>query len=1364
MATISLRAYYSEIESMIERGRTKDAVIHCRQILKFYPKSIDTYRLLGKAYLEAQRFSEGADVLQRVLSAVPDDFVSQIGLSIIREDEGNLDAALWHMERAFEAQPSNKAVQDELRRLYGRRDGVQPSKIRLTRGALVRMYARGDLFQQAIAEARMALVEQPDRVDIELILARMYYLSNQKISATEICNRLLTKLPFCYEANKILIEILPGTARQDDVEVYKRRLFDLDPYLEFTPPGALSSIEAPEESVMVEALELDEARLAAEHPELAGDEEERLPDWLAALESREAPADELSQIMDRGLKVTGIAESLSKSTQPGDPIPNEEEQIPVWMKDAGWQPAEDVREEAANIPEEVADEIASEAEIPEWLQSIAPGEETPGLFGTVESSEDEEDTRWLESILEGEVPEGEALESLEAETPAEVEPVSEEIIGLDLGIPIGEVIHPLEEIASLEAEPEPFENAASIEQYETEVAKEPVPDWLASMAAMDAGSETEEPAEELAPDNEWLKSLAEEKAPLSEVEFTRDDAEQPLEIEPKPAEEAVEGIVEVKIDTDWLKRLPIEEETGTEATPEVEETVLASEFEPETSLEPGEFQEAEAIEEVKIDTDWLNKLGVDEEVPGEMVSSEQQIEVPPETEPQFPQAAEKESGEEFKITTDWLKSLPEDKEEELPSEEEVPTLEEVTEGEGEETVESEAFAADADFLKRLAMEEAGAAEIEPVSLVEEPFEVGEGLPEEAAIEELTSGTDWLKELAREEGSAAELSSPEIEAESIEVEPLELEGEQVNLEEVAADADWLSRLPLDQEVPSEGEPEPVANGPVEEGPLEQVEETLEELPEIEPESVEIPEAVFEETPLPQPLTAEQFLSEIEKAVPPEADATQPARITPPPFGGEPVEEFLARLEEPEAIQPEVKEDLEEFTGLEEKLTSDEIGLTTAELEEILPEVVTDNNLDRSIDAEIPEWLKESLEIEAVEALAPSEEEAPGLEGIPGAFTSKTPEDLAFEEIMAATEEEITEETTGLEQMLTAVEELPVEEPELLEEDLTVPEVLSLEGLTPSQEPLSEPEMLSQAEELAAEEEFVKALDWGETAEVETFEAPAEPFEATEALPDEIAEAAKLEVEERQALLGWLAEDLAETESELEEEEDLTFEPPVREETEWIKEETLAEPVEPVVSSESAEAETEPTGEIEPQELPDWLMALAEEEEPQPVVVEPKEEAVPEWLKDLEEEPEVEGTAIEQPFMEEQPAPVVEESPQVAEWSFEAEETPAETTVEDTSPVRVSEPPSAKTTTISESSDLYHAQAAMNAHDLETALSHYNQLIERDESLDDIIHDLRDALYHYPVDISIWQALGDAYMRSNRLQDALDAYTKAEELMR
>jgi cytochrome c-type biogenesis protein CcmH/NrfG len=63
-----------------------------------------------------------------------------------------------------------------------------------------------------------------------------------------------------------------------------------------------------------------------------------------------------------------------------------------------------------------------------------------------------------------------------------------------------------------------------------------------------------------------------------------------------------------------------------------------------------------------------------------------------------------------------------------------------------------------------------------------------------------------------------------------------------------------------------------------------------------------------------------------------------------------------------------------------------------------------------------------------------------------------------------------------------------------------------------------------------------------------------------------------------------------------------------------------------------------------------------------------------------------------------------------------------------------------------------------------LEKYNILIQAKQMLPDVINDLREALYRFPVDVNLWQALGDAYARSGQLNDALDAYTKAEELLR
>ncbi len=79
-------------------------------------------------------------------------------------------------------------------------------------------------------------------------------------------------------------------------------------------------------------------------------------------------------------------------------------------------------------------------------------------------------------------------------------------------------------------------------------------------------------------------------------------------------------------------------------------------------------------------------------------------------------------------------------------------------------------------------------------------------------------------------------------------------------------------------------------------------------------------------------------------------------------------------------------------------------------------------------------------------------------------------------------------------------------------------------------------------------------------------------------------------------------------------------------------------------------------------------------------------------------------------------------------------------------------------------LKQAHIALHQGDIRAAIKLYEQLLSRLVLLTEIILDLQDALYRYPVDISIWQTLGDAYMRNNQLQDALDAYTKAEELLR
>jgi tetratricopeptide (TPR) repeat protein len=206
----------------------------------------------------------------------------------------------------------------------------------------------------------------------------------------------------------------------------------------------------------------------------------------------------------------------------------------------------------------------------------------------------------------------------------------------------------------------------------------------------------------------------------------------------------------------------------------------------------------------------------------------------------------------------------------------------------------------------------------------------------------------------------------------------------------------------------------------------------------------------------------------------------------------------------------------------------------------------------------------------------------------------------------------------------------------------------------------------------------------------------------------------------------------------------------------------------------------------EELPDWLKGLAAEAPTavQPEAAQPAEE-LPDWLKGVVEEtppaamewfetPPTAGTQAERSAP--MPAEAAEKAQETPEW-MAGEETPPgapppslewkPATIEAAAPPSVTVPPHPKRTgSLSPTRDLHlaQAQAALERGDIRQAVEHYARLIRKGRLLDEVIFDLREALYRYPVDVMLWQTLGDAYMRANRLREALDAYTKAEQLLR
>jgi len=819
MAIISLRAYNREIEGMIDNGQLDEAVAHCRHILTTFPKHIASYRLLGKAHLEQQRISDATDIFQRVLSAMPDDFISNVGMSIIREDENNLDAAIWHMELGYEAQPANIAIQDELRRLYGRRDGMQPPKVRLTRGALARMYSKGGLFDQAIAELRAAISEDPNRPDLQLLLAQMYYQTSQRVEAVDVCVNILKKIPICLEANRILAISLPEAKGSDAIKNYRQIVISMDPYYAFAEPEAISSDQVPENAVNVERLEWKSGIQIGETPNqpswatslgisMEKQAEENLPDWLKSAEApapgstNEKAAPSISPFIWDTQEVEKIITDTSKS----------EGEIPDWMKDAGWNPASS---EATQAPDEtkpeepIADAQASEnlekANIPEWLRGIAP----EGAIGEEkQESQPQEDNisnPWLDQHQPG--------------------PTDSIIQWLDEKKPVGSINPPVQE-----------ETLAAVPDDE-------MPDWLKDLDLPQTA-----PAAEVLP-GESTPAFTSTSSAFIEEPVIPESTE--AEIEAAPIEETVEPAVEAQpalgetILTpeipeseglpvspdgnapDWLKKIA-GVVTAAEAlviAKEVSNKETAQDGETEQITEQPLISEAAPTEELPVTAQEIpaqELLVTAQEIPAlELPDTAQEIPAQelPVTSQEIPTQAVLESAEVASIAkevaaTELQVPAEELAASEIPLSSEQPETEQIPPGEGKLAPATPGLVAEAAafaWLEGLAAEQ-GNKEVE---LVTPPAE-GEIPPPEWVKLEIEPTTEEVIELQPQAGEAA----PAVPAEEI-PEWIKGLGEEPEIEQApeapASTVTPETEVPIDEELPAWllelEQPEPEKETPV-----------------------------------------------------------------------------------------------------------------------------------------------------------------------------------------------------------------------------------------------------------------------------------------------------------------------------------------------------------------------------------------------------------------------------------------------------------------------------------------------------------------------------------------------------------------------
>lgn len=1425
MAKIPLRQYTNQIEKLIEQGEIEQAIAHAKNILKAYTKHVETYRLLGKAYLESQRYSEASDILQRLLSVIPDDFISHLGMSIIREDEGNLDAAIWHMERAYEVQPFNPAVQDELRRLYGRRDGSEPPKIRLTRGALVRMYARGELYPQAIAEIRSALSEDPQRLDLQVLLARMYYQTGQKVEAAEVCSSLISKLPYCLEANRILAELLPGTSRAEDAEIFQQRLVSLDPYQAFVSPTAPTVEQVADQAVMVEPFLMEETMDQAQPPDWARnagvqwqeEEQEDLPDWLNALPPVMHAADSDLEIAAEQEPEQSTADSQA------------EDIIPDFMKAAGWTASNGTSEEMQLVFSDDDEESeAAPAEIPEWLQEIAPAQSDE-----VDMNLESEKLDWLNEILPPESASPSTSQTVniyeanapletplnpspEAEEPAPLSEIPEWLTGIEpepaSDASAGEIPEWLKEMDTQITSPDEVSAESILPDFSAQAtvpegspaesaADDEIPDWLRGFE----GAETEPPAVITQPldtpetpasdqpslEETWSEQFAESTSPTEMPEwlqsFTAEtpettpptassleeeqrdeipdwlkDSEAEVEItEPEPPVEAISAVRIYPAD-DQEDQTPLStegsivEETPAADVPDLNDMDAAMAWLEGLAVKQGADEAAlTTVPEDRTETppDWVQELGTSETVPTEMTPAELQpqsaeaapelpdwLQETPTSEPEIPQPSAQEdehtegTGLAFGLAAaadeipEWLRGDDQDQGEMIDQPETSGALSEQPVEKLEETVETKDTVAEI-------FDATAAEQPEPLDLTTEP---SNEIPD---LNDMDAAMAWLESLAAKQGADEEtlITAPEerVETPPEWVQDLATEGPDAEVLSSSMESEAPPVVSADTE-PAADEadlPDWLKEMAPEASEFEQSAAQIFDQPEVEPESPA--ESPSKEADIPD------WLQEMTTEV------SQPAAQV---YNQEVAPEISPMLNEadseaPEAEQPiaQIYSEAEEERGINDEAELPEwlLAMDTSEAEESQPTVQifdqagTEPSTSPEPEVEqpeIPDWRLKTRELKEPETTPPVEtlsevEQMPDFDDADAA--------MAWLESLAA--KQGADEAT----LTTSPDERTDTPPEWVRQEM---ESQNLEPEPSVNSTSEEPEIAGEASQ--PEAQLPEAVTDNEEPQSETNAIDIYPT-GTESSEVETA-SDETSLDDADEAFAWL-ESLAANQGA--EEETLITAPENRQEItpEWLQQEQPSVEQEPSPNEWVAESSEATPGETNEEDLPDWLlMELAEQESQsnnQETVIEQsiREPSVDEWLRDIEKESEL---GLLQDDSAEKPAEV----DFTTAWSLDQqpsafEEEPVESAA-----------PAAEITTLQE------AQDALNRGRVDAALVVYNRFIQQGEYLEETIHDLRDALYRYPIDINIWQAIGDAYARNNQLQEALDAYTKAEELLR
>ncbi len=392
-SALTLDAWLSQISTWVAAREYDQAIRRCGELLTVYPDAVRVIRIQAGTFESAGDLVQAAAAYRRVLDILPADEGALLGLARCLAAGGQTRESALLALQVLDYDPRNV----EALRIEG---GAAQNDGMISRA---RSLMRAGLMHRAIALMRRMNEAEPDRTDVQVLLAEMFWHSGLPVTTVGLCQAIVDKLPDCLNAHVILSTVWAQAGSPDLSALHRHAVECVDPdfrqthaWLGDRSPFPVSDVLTQPGSATPPA-PVSESGGATAPGNAQPEDEHAQASWVDELMAAAGPvmpsagAPETGQLVQAGIRESELDMYAGAIAGAGDVAPLEwtpaqndesaaasdatDDGLPDWMRDLQLRAAQHSSTEVTDAP---ADAIHRD-----WAPASgnkAPEEQSPGVF------------------------------------------------------------------------------------------------------------------------------------------------------------------------------------------------------------------------------------------------------------------------------------------------------------------------------------------------------------------------------------------------------------------------------------------------------------------------------------------------------------------------------------------------------------------------------------------------------------------------------------------------------------------------------------------------------------------------------------------------------------------------------------------------------------------------------------------------------------------------------------------------------------------------------------------------------------------------------------------------------------------------